>query len=219
MEKGFQLVTASSGSEALILHRKHCFDLILADLELDDMDGRRLCSEVRAGDPAHQVPIILICIDTPECLEKVRQSDATAMILRPINPTQLLMTIGSFIEMQLARSKRVAFLADVLTKTADTEFYSHSRDISATGILIETEHRLSVGENIVCDFQLFDAIHTRAAGEVARCVDTPRGSLLYGIKFVDLPMAKRSAIEKYVASHDHLEIVPKPHHLLGKSLP
>lgn len=217
MDKGFQLFTAASGSEAITLHRKYHFDLILSDLELEDMDGRRLCSEVRETDASSNVPVVLICYDTLNCLQKVMQSDAAAILPRPINPTQLLVTIGSFIGMQLARSKRVVFSAEVLTRLRDTEFFSLSHDISATGILIETEHQLSLGDRIVCNFTLFGSGRTEAEGEVARRVDSRKGKVLYGVKFVDLPISKRSTIEKYVASNDHLGIIPKPHHLLEKS--
>jgi len=150
--------------------------------------------------------VVLICSDTAECLKKVEESDATAMLVRPIKPTQLLVTIGSIIDMQLARSKRVEFKGEVLTKMQDAEFISVSYDISATGILIETNHQLSLGDQVACQFRLFATSDTQAEGEVARCIISPKGKTLYGVKFINLPSSKRNAIEKYVALNDHLGI-------------
>jgi response regulator RpfG family c-di-GMP phosphodiesterase len=205
MDKVFQFFTAASGSETIKLHQEHLFDLILSELELEDMDGCTLCSEVRKTEPSGPVSVVLICSDTAECLKRVEQSDATAMIIRPINPTQLLVTIGSIIDMQLARSKRVEFIAEVLTKNQDTEFFCISHDISATGILIETEQQLSVGDRVSCLF-ILGSRHTQAEGEVARCINSLKGKMLYGVKFIDIPSPKRSAIERYVALNDHLGI-------------
>jgi CheY-like chemotaxis protein len=205
MNKGFRFFTATSGSETLRLHQEHLFDLILSDLELEDMDGCALCFEIRRTESPQPVSVVLICSDTAENLEKVKQSDATAMLVRPIRPTQLLVTIGSIIDMQLARSKRVEYRSDVLAKKQDMEFFCVSHDISATGILLETQYQLSQGERISCQFSLFNTCHTQT-GEVARCIASSRGNMLYGIKFIEIPSPKRSAIEKYVALNDHLGI-------------
>ena len=157
MDKGFQLFTAATGSETLKLQQEHLFDLILADLELKDMDGSRLCSDIFKQEPSRFVPVVLICYDRIECIEKAKKSAAVAILLRPINPGQMLVTIGSFIDMQLARSNRVAFNTEVTTKKQELEFFGVSHDISATGILLETGQQLFYGDRISCKFKLHDS--------------------------------------------------------------
>ena len=205
MNKGFQFFTAATGSETIRLHQEYLFDLILSELELEDMDGCTLCSEVRKAEPSRPVSVVLICSDTAECLKRVEQSDATAMLVRPIKPTQLLVTIGSIIDMQLARSKRVEFGAEVLIKKQAIEVQCFSRDISATGILLEAGQHLSLGDLVSCRFRI-DSCHIQTEGEVTRRFISPKGKKLYGVKFIDIPSPKRSAIEKYVASNKHLGI-------------
>lgn len=218
MDKGFQLFTAVSGLETLKLQQKHFFDLIISDLELEDMDGCRLCSELSQAVPSRLVPVVLICYDTFECVEKVKKSNARAMILRPVDPSQLLVTIGSFIDMQLARSKRVAFNAEVSVKMENLEFSCVSRDISTTGILLETGQKLFLEKRISCQFNLLDFCQIQTEGEVARCISLPEGKNLYGIKFIKLSLSKKSAIEKYVFSNNQMEIKQKSLHLLQKRL-
>jgi DNA-binding response OmpR family regulator len=204
-DKGFQFFTAATGSETIKLHQEYLFDLILSELELEDMDGCKLCAEVRKTEHSHPVSVVLICSDTAECLEKVEQSGATAILLRPIKPTQLLVTIGSIINMQLARSKRVEFNAEVLCTQQGLEFSCVSHDISVTGILLETEHKLSLGDQISCQFKLFDSSQAHTEGVVTRCI-SPQGKMLYGVKFIDIPSPNRSAIGKYVFLNNHLGI-------------
>lgn len=216
-DKGFLFYTASSGAQALELHGEHQFSLILTDLELDGMNGCELCSEVnKNGAP---VPVIVICHDTEQHVQQVKQSEAAAILLRPINPTHLLITIGSFIDMQLARSKRVEFNSLVLVKKPDMELLCDSRDISATGIRIATEQQLDVGVRLSCQFTLPDICQIQTEAEVIRYNATTddQNRHVYGVRFIDMPPANRNAISKYVASNNHLGIKQKPHRPLERS--
>jgi len=208
--KGFQLFTATNGAEAIKLHQKHFFDLILSDLELDDIDGCTLCAEVHKAEPSSGVSVVIICIGTAESLGKVRQSNADAILLRPVDPTQLLVTIGSFIDMQLARSKRVKLTVDVSGRKEAKEFSGIAHDISSTGILIGTHFELAPGDRISFKFMLIDSTQIQTDVEVARCINSPNGTMLYGAKFIDLPEPKRDAIKKYIAANNHLGVMQQP---------
>lgn len=215
--KGFQFFTSSSGAEALRLHREHIFDLILSDLELADMDGCRLCAAVYQTEKLRPAPIVIICHDIDVQVEKVKQSAASAILLRPINPTHLLITIGSFIDMQLARSKRVEFKARVVCRKPAAEFQCNAHDISISGILLESEQVLEPESRFTCQFAIPAIGQVRAEAAVARSSVAPDGSRLYGVKFTDLDSIDRNSIKRYVVANGHLEIKQNPHHFLHKS--
>ncbi len=206
LDKGFLFVTATSGLEALRLHEEHIFDLILSDLELGDMDGCRFSSEVHKRDTQAPTPVIMICFDTVECINRVKKSCASAIIPRPINPTNLLITIGSFIDMQLARSKRVIFNSDVLCLKQELEFSCFSHDLSATGILLEADHKLELEDRMICQFDLPGISKVKTEGKVTRCFSTAEGKMLNGVKYIDLPLPARSAIQRYVFLYGHLGV-------------
>jgi len=220
MNQGFRFFTASSGSEALKLHAELEFDLILSELELNDMDSCDLCSQIHQKDDLKSLPVIIICHDKVQHLQRVKQSNAAAILLRPINPTHLLITIGSFIDMQLARSKRVGLNTAVLIKKQGAELACDSRDISATGIRLVTEHKLDLGARISCRFALPEICQIQADAEVVRYNDASNGrnKNVYGARFIDLPMSHRNAIAKYVASNNHLGIKQKMYRPLEKSM-
>lgn len=215
--KGFQFFTSCSGAEALRLHEEHLFDLILADLDQGDMDGCHLCSEVHQGNDAHRVPIVIICHDMETQIQKVKQSAASAILLRPINPTHLLITIGSFIDMQLARSKRVEFKATVLCKRLATEFRCNAHDISISGILLESEQRLELDSRFTCHFAMAGIGQVQAEATIVRCFVAPDGRKLYGVKFTDIDVSDRNVIKRYVVSNGHLEIKQNPHNSLQQN--
>ena len=164
------------------------------------MDGSRLCAEIRMMQNSPQVSVILICYDILNSIRRVEQSGANAMLLKPLDPHQLLETIGSFVDMQLGRSKRVVLNVKVISKQFEQEFLCFSHDVSATGILLETEHQLSLGNRIIGNFTLDNGFNIESTGEVIRHLSLPAGRNLYGVRFIALPLAYREAIEAFVAA-------------------
>lgn len=204
LKRGFQLFTATSGAEALRLHEEHLFDLILSDLELEDMAGNKFCYLAHTGEPKRHVPVILTCHNIPGTLERVRQSGASAILIKPIDPIQLVETIGRFIDLQIGMSTRVVLDVTVIISKYNEEFTCFSHDLSNAGILLETGYQLDLGDRIVCRFTLPGSCQIEAVGEVIRSMSTLEGKALYGVKFIDLPLSCRRGIDDYVASHDHM---------------
>lgn len=197
--RGFEVRSAATGTDALRRQRENGFDLILSELELDDMDGCTLCQRVRQLDGSQQLPVILVCYDNGASIRKIERSGASAMLLKPLEPAQLLGVVGSFLDMNLSRSVRVAIIVTVVSITEHFEFVCISRDISNTGMLLETTQRLTLGSRIVCRFTLPDSIAIEASGEVVRCVSEPGEGSHYGVKFIALKPGFRLAIDEYVA--------------------
>lgn len=197
MQRGLQLFTVLNGTGALKMHTDIVFDLIISDYELEDMNGCTLCSLLRElGD----VPVILICNNRPGSVDRVTQSGASAMLLKPIDPIQLLLTIGRLTGSQLVRSKRVVLKVKVSSRLKDFEFTCFSHDISNTGILVETEHDLYLGDRARCAFILPDSFRIESEVEIIRCINRLDGNNLYGFRFIDIPISSRRAIDHYVSS-------------------
>jgi CheY-like chemotaxis protein len=199
--RGLRLFTATSGAKALELHHEHIFDLIFADWALEDMDGCMLCSLIRREENLHHVPVILLFYSTLESIEKVQQSGASSMLLKPVEPMQILETISQFIDIQIGKSKRVELNVKVQSKILGLEFFCVSHDISNTGILLETKNHLDIGNRIICQFELLSSCQVETEGEVIRSLSTLEGITLYGVKFIDLSFSYRRAINNYVAAY------------------
>jgi len=199
--RGVQILTVTTGREALEYHRDYPLDLILADIQLGDMAGDLLCAELRSRD-TRSVPVVIICHDQPGDKARVAQSSADAMICRPIVPLQLMETVGRLLELEMVRRRRIDLELEVtvLNKEDGTEHSFISRDISSSGIRLEGECRLSSGSRIVCRFTLPCAYRIEVDGVVVRRVEAPEGRQQYGILFLDLPHASCCQIESLVAA-------------------
>jgi DNA-binding response OmpR family regulator len=59
-DSGYEVDTLSNGHLLFDKIEEYIPDLILLDIMLGDMDGRVLCSDVKANDQTHDIPVILI---------------------------------------------------------------------------------------------------------------------------------------------------------------
>jgi CheY-like chemotaxis protein len=57
---GFEVTTATSGREALILLEASQPDLIISDTDLDEMDGFELCSQIKARPEWTKIPFLFV---------------------------------------------------------------------------------------------------------------------------------------------------------------
>ncbi len=198
--EGFQIITAQSGLEALQLQKEYHFNLILSDLHLLDMGGDALTKALRNDDTSKNVFIILICYDNADERARIADSGADAKIVRPAKPEQILETVGSLLDMQIGRPKRAMLTVKVSGKKGNAEFDCISIDISNTGILLETEYPLVIGDRIHFNFTLPGAGLIETEGDVIRSVNILERTYKYGVQFVGLSLSSRNAIVSYVTA-------------------
>jgi len=97
---GYQVVTATDGTEAVAAARKERPDLILMDLSFPpDMgtvpwDGFRIMEWLHRLDAARKIPIIVITgSEDPKTRERATSAGAVAFFLKPIEHEDLLKVI------------------------------------------------------------------------------------------------------------------------------
>ena len=78
----------------------------------------------------------------------------------------------------------------------DDFFFSVSQNLSATGMLLETERSLAQGDRITCSFFLQRGV--TVAGEIVRIERKETNLYNYGVRFVNLDPSSRAQIEEAV---------------------
>lgn len=92
LAKQFDVVTASSGSEALQVCREQMPDLIVLDVEMPELNGYEVCRQLREWS---QVPIIFVTAH--ESLEehlKAYDAGGNSLFVKPVNYNILLRKVG-----------------------------------------------------------------------------------------------------------------------------
>ena len=95
---GYEVTTANSAGNALELASDRCFDLIISDIGMPEMNGYQLAESLRALTDYQTTPLIAVTGYT-EYDDRGRSLDAgfNAHLTKPINPSQLLELVGKLI--------------------------------------------------------------------------------------------------------------------------
>ncbi|MGH8145836.1 MAG: response regulator [Rhodanobacteraceae bacterium] len=92
---GHEVQEAADGKAALDVAKTGRFDLVLADVNMPQMDGITLTRELRALPSFAGVPILILTTesDTDKKMEG-KAAGATGWLVKPFDPEQLLATVA-----------------------------------------------------------------------------------------------------------------------------
>ena len=105
-QRGFTCDSALSAAQCLAaIESSGPPDVILLDLELPDMDGADLCSELRLKPSIDGVPILVMTGYQQESkLDRIRAAGADDHILKPFSPKEMLAKVNGMVETAQARA-------------------------------------------------------------------------------------------------------------------
>jgi adenylate cyclase len=99
--KGYSVVTAASGREALTQMENEKPDLVLLDVVMPEMSGYEVCQKIRENPATRILPVVMVtALDPGE--ERVKGLDAGAddFLTKPINRAELLARVRSLLRIK-----------------------------------------------------------------------------------------------------------------------
>ena len=194
-----QILAAASSQEMLSIHKSEKADLLIIDLDMPGMSGDELCSLLRKK-PDHVK--VLIAVEPKETdIKRAEQCGANTYITKPINSALFFSKIASLLDVQTRKAYRMPVKATVAGEMGNVKFTASAINISSTGILIESEQPLNVGDVINCSFLLPGTLAISVKGEVVRILKKPAGNIYqYGIRFTSISASAQRIIEDFVKS-------------------
>ncbi|MDX9701707.1 MAG: response regulator [Candidatus Auribacterota bacterium] len=83
--RGFGVVEACNGIEALDKLKNHSFDLIVSDLVMPEMDGFELCESIKNDRRTSSVPVIVVSTQTDvRFIMRALKAGADDYIIKPV---------------------------------------------------------------------------------------------------------------------------------------
>jgi CheY-like chemotaxis protein len=101
---GHVVVTAVDGVEALQAVRQHQPDVVVSDVDMPRMNGLDLCRTIRADADLRHIPVVLISGGLLPGDARAAEAGASATLLKPFMPAQLLACIAGLLPEAVHRS-------------------------------------------------------------------------------------------------------------------
>lgn len=192
---------ASTTEEILSMHRADKADLIIVDLATPELGGDGLCSLIRRENDLKAVSIIVLSDCSEEVTERCMAFGANAVVHKPVHSKELLGKIKELLDIRERKVVREIIKISVTVSWAGSFFFAVAKNLSASGLLFETNRILSKGSVVSCSFVLQHQII--AQGEIARVsrIRSKSGdSFEYGVRFDGLAEAAKKEIADYFKS-------------------
>jgi adenylate cyclase len=93
--RGYDVLTASAGEQALELIAAEDVDLVLLDILMPGIDGYEVCRRIRDQVDTAYLPVVMITASGEEQKVKALEAGADDFLTKPINQSELLARVAS----------------------------------------------------------------------------------------------------------------------------
>jgi CheY-like chemotaxis protein len=196
----FKVFIAKTNDEAFKIHQTEQVDLIITRLDMSGMTGEHFCSLIREDTFLRAASLIIVCANTPEAIEQAGRCRANAVLLDPVHPVVLMVKAQQLLEIAGRETLRVLLSANVDSLSDDEAFFCRTVNVSASGMLIETNKHLTEGARLTCSFYLPNTKKVQVSAKVVRATAAVPGDEdhQFGLMFTDITSEAKKLLVDYV---------------------
>jgi two-component system cell cycle response regulator len=97
----FDVVTASSGPEALAISAQSPCDIVLLDVMMPGMDGFEVCRRLKSNPKTHHVPVVMVtALDQPTDRVRGLEAGADDFLTKPVSDLALITRVRSLVRLK-----------------------------------------------------------------------------------------------------------------------
>jgi DNA-binding response OmpR family regulator/GGDEF domain-containing protein len=143
-DEGYEVVTASSGEEALHVLERENFDIIVTDLVMPGIDGTQLVQRVKERTPEQEIVIVTGVVDVKTAVAAMKQG-ATDYILKPFDRKALSASLEKILKRRRLREEHARLMAENLEYMGVLSLYERAASLFSTLALEPLAERLVEG--------------------------------------------------------------------------
>jgi CheY-like chemotaxis protein len=195
------VMEATSGRQALEVHRRERCDLIIMDVQMRGMDGEQVTKTIRSEAALRDVSILLFS-DTARVglRERCLASGANDYVAKPFRTADLMALVWPLVN--VAVRKPTALLAHIDLEKDERvveSFVARVVNVSTSGLLVEADVLLTIGQGVRLKFFVpGSSIQISARAAVTRRTDVSGPNVRWGVRFLTLEPAMRQVLRDYV---------------------
>lgn len=204
-----EMLTASSGREAIEKALAHAPDVICMDVSMPELNGVQTCAEIKSHPQLKDTPIILLynpenAAETQLVAEAVCEETLTKPLLRE----EFLTLMHRHLFHLDRRERRVSCQMTVECQIGNSQFQGMGVDISRSGLYIEYRGEIPTGTQANISFYLasvspqkLDILANVAwvnQGHPRPNLSLPQG---LGVNFDTIPVETMAVLDRYIAEN------------------
>lgn len=195
-DRDIKVVSVSSGLLAMEMIHKLNPALIILGYDLEDLPGAVVHRHIKKNPETNKIPLIILYDPKQGEADFAPEGPRDEAISKPVDPDLLVERIAERLSLRLRRHDRIAIDMDVRYDHDDKALKGYARNISESGIFIETDAHPPIGSELSLLVTLpGQTAPLRIPGRVARCIELEREYRYgLGIQFHGLDDGARDSI-------------------------
>jgi CheY-like chemotaxis protein len=195
------VMEATSGRQALEIHRREQCDLIIMDVQMRGMDGEQVTKAIRAESAIRDVSILLFSDAARTGLrERCLACGANDYVAKPFRTAELMARVWPLVN--VAVRKPTALLAHVDLEKDERvieSFVARVVNVSTSGLLLEADVLLTIGQAVRVKFFVpGSSVQISGRAAVTRRTDGAGTNVRWGVRFLTLEPSMRQVLRDYV---------------------
>lgn len=197
---GAHILTARNGIDAIRIVQTENPDVIVLDLVMPEMTGDKVCQMVK-GDPAtSDIPVIIVTSrGMPEEIERCRRAGCDDFLTKPVKEGILFSKVCDLLK--VSNRHAIRLLVRIEKSEGKEVFFGATRDLSKTGMQLDSQALLQISEQITLRFFLKgDQEEITVSGKVVRAEQAEHNAFRYGVQFVATSLPQKRALMQFLES-------------------
>ena len=146
----FDVLTASSGPEALAICDKTQCDIVLLDVMMPGMDGFEVCRRLRDNAATAHLPVVMVtALDQPADLVRGLESGADDFLTKPIDEIHLVARVRSLTRLKVVIDELRSRALTSASMAMNVPFATRRKEDGRRGRLLLVDDRRSSSERLV----------------------------------------------------------------------
>src|ERR1700722_6814070 len=146
----FDVLTASSGPEALAVCQEGSCDIVLLDVMMPGMDGFEACRRIKNNPATAHLPVVMVtALDQPADRVRGLEAGADDFLTKPIDEVALIARVRSLARLKVVIDELRSGASKALSPGAREGSFAMTADDGQKGRILLVDDRLSSSERIV----------------------------------------------------------------------